>query len=271
MTTQLVKRHATGSGVKAYVLGLFLFCSAASLSAQQLLVDPLWDSIGLGAGALLAGGSELFMAHLVPPDLGGVDIDKVNSFDRAAMFSYSRGFDMASSILEVTTFALPVALILLLPFDQWLAAAVVYGEVMSGADLTKNLLKYFLPRYRPYVYPGGTVSGGPTDPDWYASFPSGHATTSFAAATFGSVLFATYFPASPYLVPVIVTNLTLAALTGSFRVFAGMHFMTDVIAGAALGAACGYLIPLLHNSSTWNGVAASKSIRLEIPVVSFSL
>ena len=70
--------------------------------------------------------------------------------------------------------------------------------------------------------------------------------------------------------PVIVANSALATLTGSFRVFAGQHFMTDVIAGAAIGAACGYLVPLLHQSSTWSGAGAGKGIRVEIPVASFS-
>jgi membrane-associated phospholipid phosphatase len=269
-----MKKHTVplGDGAKGCMLGLFFLCTTAFPShAQRLVVDPLWDSVAFGAGALLSGGSELFMAHLVPPDLGGVDIEKVNPFDKAAMFPYSRGFDAASTVLELATFAAPLALIAFLPLDQWLAAAAVYGEVMSGADFTKNLLKYLLPRYRPYMYPGGTANGSPTDPDWYASFPSGHATVSFAAATFASVLLATYFPTSPYLIPVIVANMTLATLTGSFRVFAGEHFMTDVIAGAALGAACGYLIPLLHESSTWSGTGSSKSIRLEIPLVSVGL
>jgi membrane-associated phospholipid phosphatase len=240
-----------GSGVKACLLSLILFCSTTFPSlAQRLVVDPLWDSVALGAGALLAGGSELFMANLVPPDLGGADIAKVNSFDRAAIFSYSRAIDTASTILEITAFAAPLALIFLLPSDQWVGAAMVYGEVMSSADFLKNALKYLFPRYRPYMYPGGAANGGPPDLDWYASFPSGHTTMSFAAATFGAVLFAAYFPDSPYLIPVIVANLTLATLTGSFRVFAGMHFMTDVIAGAVLGAACGYLIPLLHKNNS---------------------
>jgi undecaprenyl-diphosphatase len=254
---------------RTILLGLLLVCSAAAPTfTQQLLVDPLWDSVAFGAGALLAGGSELFMAHVTPPDLGGVDLSRVNAFDRAAMFTYSEGFDTASTVFELASFAVPIALIFLLPQDQWLPAAVAYGEVMESADFMKNALKYLLPRYRPYVYPGAADNGGPPDPDWYASFPSGHATMTFAAATFGSVLFATYFPSSPYLVPVIVANYALATLTGSFRVLAGQHFMTDVIAGAAIGAACGSLIPLLHQSSTWSG--AGKSIRVEIPVASFS-
>ncbi len=256
--------------LRAIPLGLLLFFAVFPSFSQQLLVDPLWDSVAFGASAVLAGGSELFMAYVTPPDLGGVDLKQVNAFDRAALFPYSHGIDTASTILELATFAAPLVLIFLLPQDQWLGAAVVYGEVMGSADFMKNTLKYLLPRYRPYMYPGGTDNGRPSDPDWYASFPSGHTTMSFAAATFGSVLFATYYPGSPYLIPVIVTNYALATLTGSFRVFAGMHFMTDVIAGAAIGAACGYLIPLLHSTSTWSGAGGGKSIRVEIPIASFS-
>jgi undecaprenyl-diphosphatase len=62
-----------------------------------------------------------------------------------------------------------------------------------------------------------------------ASFPSGHAATSFAAAAALSVL-----------VPRLrVPALVLAALVAISRVYLGVHFWVDVLAGAFLGAAIG--------------------------------
>ena len=42
------------------------------------------------------------------------------------------------------------------------------------------------------------------------------------------------------------STLTLATLTGIARVKAGVHYPTDVIAGAIAGSAIGYLVPRLH-------------------------
>lgn len=255
------------------MVGLILLLAAAgSTGAQQLAWDPLWDGIAAGAGVLLAGGTELLFQRIAlePPDLGGADVEKVNGFDRATMFPYTKWIDYASTGLEVASVLIPIALVFLLPSDQWLGATLVYAESMSAAVIVKNGLKWAFPRYRPYVYPGQTANGSPTDTDWYASFPSGHTTVAFAAATFGSVLFATYYPTSPYLVPVIAGSYAVAALTGSFRIFAGQHFLTDVLAGAAIGAACGYLIPLAHQADA-TGTGAAKGIRVEVPVLSVSL
>jgi membrane-associated phospholipid phosphatase len=70
----------------------------------------------------------------------------------------------------------------------------------------------------------GAVPGSP-------SFPSGHAMSAFAVATAIAVL-------APRLRwPV----LALAALIGFSRVYLGVHFWIDVLAGAALGIAIGGL------------------------------
>lgn len=43
---------------------------------------------------------------------------------------------------------------------------------------------------------------------------------------------------------------TYADVTGVARVEAGKHFWTDVLAGAAVGAAVGLLVPVLHHNRT---------------------
>jgi undecaprenyl-diphosphatase len=60
----------------------------------------------------------------------------------------------------------------------------------------------------------------------YASFPSGHATTAFAAA----VLLALWYPR---WAPIFAG---LAALVGLSRIVLGSHFPSDVLAGALLGS-----------------------------------
>jgi undecaprenyl-diphosphatase len=68
-----------------------------------------------------------------------------------------------------------------------------------------------------------------------ASFPSGHAATSFAAATMLSFSF-------PRLSPLLYL---LAAAVGFSRVYAGVHYPLDVIGGAFLGVLVATALRLL--------------------------
>jgi undecaprenyl-diphosphatase len=107
-----------------------------------------------------------------------------------------------------------------------LAAAVV-------ADLLSRGLKAAIDRERPHLPPGEPhrLVALPTD----ASFPSGHATVAFACAV-------TLALAVPRLAaPVLV----LATAIAYSRVYLGVHYPLDVIAGAALGAAVAIALRLL--------------------------
>jgi len=73
-------------------------------------------------------------------------------------------------------------------------------------------------------------------PDEY-SFPSGHTMTAFAI----SIALGHFYPdCLPYL-------LFVAASIGASRIILGMHFLTDVVVGAAIGLLLGYVcvFPLL--------------------------
>jgi undecaprenyl-diphosphatase len=212
-------------------------------------VDPLGDGIALGGGLLFAAATEILLP-LLPPitTLGPADITRVNGLDKAFMSPYSTGLDLTSTVFEYSSAALPVLIAFLVPREDIIPIGVVYLESLSLAVGAKNTLKYLLPRARPYVYLGGATGVPASDDD--QSFPSGHATMAFAAATAGVTLFAAYLPDSPYFWPFTAGCYGVAVLTASFRVASGMHFLTDVVAGAALGSLCGYLVPLLHRKKT---------------------
>ena len=71
-----------------------------------------------------------------------------------------------------------------------------------------------------------------------SSFPSGHAMTAFAAAGAIAVL-------APRL---RLPALALAALVAFSRVYLGVHFWLDIVAGAALGLAIGWSVARLLRS-----------------------
>jgi undecaprenyl-diphosphatase len=95
----------------------------------------------------------------------------------------------------------------------------------AAGDLLSNLGKALIPRHRPFEHQLGPPSST-------HSFPSGHATTSFACAT----VLAHYVPR------LRVLFFFLAALIALSRVYNGMHYPTDVIAGAVLGVLIALLL-----------------------------
>src|SRR2546421_9325121 len=102
----------------------------------------------------------------------------------------------------------------------------VWTLVADGlGELAADALKGAIPRARPHVH--ALVTRPHTH-----SFPSGHATTSFACAT---VL--------AFLLPRLSVPLLVLAAAGAWsRVYVGVHFPLDVVAGAALGAAIGVAV-----------------------------
>lgn len=94
-----------------------------------------------------------------------------------------------------------------------------------AADLLASALKSLVARHRPFEHQLGPPSST-------YSFPSGHAATSFACAT---VL-------SHYVPRYRVAFFALAALIGVSRIYNGMHYPTDVLAGAVLGVLTALLL-----------------------------
>ena len=110
----------------------------------------------------------------------------------------------------------------------WLAARVAVTILV--AEMVSALLKAWIDRDRPPL----------ADPDpeplvrlpATGSFPSGHATVAFACATVLTL-------AVPRLAPPLFVLATLVAWS---RVYVGVHYPFDVLAGAVLGVGLGFIV-----------------------------
>jgi undecaprenyl-diphosphatase len=109
-------------------------------------------------------------------------------------------------------------------------SAVVIAIAVVGAQLASSLLKLGFDRQRPELVPHLTEV-------YTASFPSGHAMVSTAVyLTFATQLASLHrdIVIRGYL---IATALALVTVIGASRVYLGVHWPTDVLAGWAAGGA----------------------------------
>jgi undecaprenyl-diphosphatase len=111
--------------------------------------------------------------------------------------------------------------------DPWTRAIATVFIVVAVAGLADDALKIIFGRARPYMWLKGDVSGfgffryGAK----YASFPSGHTTTSTAAA----LAFGALFPRWRQVFLVVAVAIAVS------RIVLDLHYLSDVVAGAALG------------------------------------
>jgi len=110
-------------------------------------------------------------------------------------------------------------------FEAWLLCAF-----LGPAAIVLNFaIKVVVRRQRPVLEGLPPLGGAPTS----LSFPSAHATSSFACAT-----------AMTRVAPEAAVLFLLAAVISAGRPYLGMHYPSDVLAGALLGVGLGFAAPV---------------------------
>ena len=105
--------------------------------------------------------------------------------------------------------------------------SLVSEAVNSGITLA---LKYSINRDRPFVtYPDIIKKSDAGNP----SFPSGHTSSAFAIATSLSLSYPKWY--------IIVPSFVWASVVGYSRMYLGVHYPSDVLAGAIVGAGSAWL------------------------------
>ena len=140
---------------------------------------------------------------------------------------------------------LVLALIFLVYAKTRRCGATALTGMALGLLVTNLTIKPLVTRPRPWVVMDGFVTLT-TSSDLH-SFPSGHTTAAFA---FGVALFLT-LPQKWARVAALIA----ATLMGLSRLYVGVHFPTDVLAGAVIGTVCGILANqiVLRIKDAWRG------------------
>ncbi len=121
-------------------------------------------------------------------------------------------------------FWIALSLLLMVPRQTRRIGITSLAALIIGALITNITLKNLVARTRPYEVVEGLVLLIEKQGDY--SFPSGHTCASFAAA-------GVYWRMMPkrYSVPLLI----LAALIAFSRLYVGVHYPTDVLAGLLIG------------------------------------
>ena len=113
-----------------------------------------------------------------------------------------------------------------------------------------------------FKFGGGFASGGSS------SFPSGHATAAFAAATVVTLETHRWWPKSTwYIAPIMFGG---ASLVGVARLYTNAHWASDVVMGAGIGTLTGLKV-FRYNHVTTPGNRANRWLLTAVPTVSPSL
>lgn len=155
-------------------------------------------------------------------------VHRINSWDSGFVRSYNKVVSRSEPYVAV---GVPVAMAVAawIRHDKGLWQDALYvGTSVAGTFAVTYGLKYLCDRRRPYerypdrVHPFSTESS--------PSFPSGHTATAFALATSLSVKCPRWY--------VIAPSALWACSVGVSRMNEGVHYPTDVLAGAAIGVGC---------------------------------
>lgn len=201
--------------------------------------DQGWWVLG---AVLLLGGALLGFAELADE----VEDGETHAFDRSVMLALREPGDTADPLgppwiefvaRDITALGGTAVLVLLgiaalgfLLLGRRRGSAVFLTLSMLGGTLLSNTLKSVFDRPRPDLVPHAVEVSS-------ASFPSGHAMLSAVAYLTLGALVAEVLPQRRFRIYLLLWALFMTLLVGTSRVYLGVHWPTDVLAGWCIGAA----------------------------------
>lgn len=218
-------------------------------AALALLLAPPGPAVDwrIDAPLTLVAGAAWFgldQAHadLVDPRCPCSDHD-VNRLDRDAVFyDYGQGEAYANATVTAALIAPFLALAVVSPdAEAYADDALLVLESVALTGLATQGAKTLVGRPYPYMYRFAWFrEARDADGVNYASFWSGHTAVPMAAAVSFAVILDHRHPERGWRWVAWTVGPLLALTAGALQVSAGNHFVTDVAAGAAVGAAVGW-------------------------------
>lgn len=136
-----------------------------------------------------------------------------------------------------------IALVLVLALRRHAREALFAAIALGGSALLNVATKQLFARDRPSLWES-------IAPETTYSFPSGHAMGSMTLAWVCLLL----AWRTPWRWPVIIVAFAFTALVGLSRVYLGVHYPTDILAGwaaASVWAGCSFFVVFQHHRHPW--------------------
>jgi undecaprenyl-diphosphatase len=197
----------------------------------------VYQSFGI---VLLGGATAAILLTIVFAELAGhVNAGRTQAFDDAVMQFVARHQQplLRNMMVEITALGTGIVVTMIVVVSSavlWLNhhrhSAVLLLVVTVGGIVLNNLLKSGFGRPRPQIFEWGTHALS-------SSFPSGHAMSS--AVVYGTVA---YLVARlqrerlPRVLTIIVAGILIVLISAS-RLYLGVHYPSDVLAGVVIGLA----------------------------------
>lgn len=168
-----------------------------------------------------------------------LDINILKAINNNRNKSLDKGFQFLSNSVSPISISTPILLYGagIIHQNKTIKEKALYiGEATLAAAIVSTSLKYSIDRERPFEkYPNeidkASDAGSP-------SFPSGHTSSAFSTATSLSIAFPKWY--------VIVPSYAWASSVAYSRMHLGVHYPSDVLAGAIIGSGSAYLTYYLN-------------------------
>jgi membrane-associated phospholipid phosphatase len=247
------------------LLVLIALAPRPGLAAEPLAYDLSIDLpiIAVTGGAWLF--SETVLKQQLAPaqcrwcDSNGSGENTLNAFDSAGRSLRWKSPGTADLISGIDAFAVvPIAMLGLDALGSshngvlrdWAEDAMILVESVTLQAALTQYVKFTVGRQRPWVHflPAAERNQVSNPDDSNVSFYSGHTSLAFALVVTAGVL----AHERGYDVEAVIwaVGLPLAATVGYLRMAADEHYATDVIAGAVVGSAIGFLVPVVLHPRT---------------------
>jgi undecaprenyl-diphosphatase len=207
-------QRASGMLAEFGILAALLVIAGTSFGILKLASE-------IGEGETHAFDTAILLAFRNPADLA----DPIGPWWVEEMVKDITSLGSTAVLTLITLFALGYLLI-----ERKYGAALFSLVAIGGGTLLGSLLKLGFDRPRPDLVAHAAQV-------YTASFPSGHALGSAVTYLTLGALLARVEPRTPIKLYLLAVAVVLTLLVGVSRVYLGVHWPTDVLAGWSIGAA----------------------------------
>jgi hypothetical protein len=240
-----LQTHAMRTAVLA---GLLVLVSDAGRAQSPFRLDSKLESVLLGSGLLLGGGSLIFYADVHPlsiDEIDRLDVGDINDFDRDGMRPYRE--EEAGDVLATAAYLFPLAVFARDDSKgDWKTAGAMWVEATLLNQGIMGMAKMLVQRPRPYAYDPDAPLDHKTTKSARLSFYSGHSASASYNCFFTARVLSAYIDGRTAKIALWTGAVLYPVLPAVLRVNSGNHFRTDAITGYLVGAAVGFGVPELH-------------------------